>query len=143
MEFYDIATITGAGYSNSLKSYSYVDSNPIIGRSFYWLNATDFDGSSEYFNIVTVKFDNRFVKVYPNTLTKLQPINLTVSIESHEVAITLFSSHGLKILNQKFSPGIHTLSHPPLSSGLYLLLIEYPGVSKTLKLTIEEYCLSE
>ena len=137
-EFYDIATIPGSGFSNDLLEYRYVDTNPLLGRSFYWLKATDFDGSVEYFNIVTLTFDNRFVKIFPNPLKKHQLIEVTVSLEPTEVAaLTLYSSLGSQVFSQKLSSGKHSLSIPPVNSGLYLLLIQYPGVTRAQKLTFE------
>jgi hypothetical protein len=137
-EFYEIATVTGSGFSNNLINYSYNDSNPIVGKSYYWLKATDFDGSSEFFNIISVSFDNRFVKVYPNPLEYLQPMEVIVSLEPTEMAVlSLYSSLGNQVFSQKLSSGKHSLSIPLVNSGLYLLLIQYPGVTRTQKLTFE------
>jgi len=44
-----VATVEGAGNSNTQMSYQVVDDNPIIGTSYYMLSQTDYDGTTEDF----------------------------------------------------------------------------------------------
>lgn len=57
-EMYEpIAIIQGAGFSDSRKDYSYVDSDPISGKSFYRLGKTDFEGRTLYSEPVEVSVE--------------------------------------------------------------------------------------
>jgi hypothetical protein len=72
----EIATIPGAGNSNELLQYSFVDQNPLEGQTYYHLKQTDYDGTSTYSEVRTVKLEgdmDNSIKVYPNpTLGQLQ-----------------------------------------------------------------------
>lgn len=48
--------VAGQGTSNRLQEYEYVDQAPFIGTNYYRLRQIDLDGSSEYFEIVSVDF---------------------------------------------------------------------------------------
>ena len=49
--FVTIGSVSGAGNSNSVKQYSFVDLNPLIGTSYYRLSQTNIDGHTEYLRI--------------------------------------------------------------------------------------------
>lgn len=50
----DVGTVPGAGNSNTQMDYFYTHDNPHIGLSYYRLRQTDYDGTSETFNPVSV-----------------------------------------------------------------------------------------
>ncbi len=55
--------------SRSSKKYTVLDENPIIGKQFYRIKQTDYDGQFTYSNIVSVLFgtnDSGNLKLYPN-----------------------------------------------------------------------------
>lgn len=54
LDFNLIATIEGAGNSNTSISYSYNDINPPKSTLYYLLKQTDFDGKSETFNLISI-----------------------------------------------------------------------------------------
>jgi len=63
-----IATIKGAGNSNSKLSYSHSTESK-EGNNYYRLKQTDFDGKFEYFKIINVNcelLDSKEVVIYPN-----------------------------------------------------------------------------
>jgi hypothetical protein len=68
LAFAAIQTIPGTGYNtNSLRTYSAIDADPVIGDNYYRLNAIDIDGSSELFKIKHVRVSGKkSVTVYPN-----------------------------------------------------------------------------
>ena len=62
-----IGTLEGVGISSSALHYSMVDTNPMEGVSFYRLSQTDYDGTTEYFDLVSVNFEPMAtVSLYPN-----------------------------------------------------------------------------
>ena len=54
--FTSIGKITGQGTSNVRNDYSLTDEKPIIGKNYYRLKSVDFDGYTEYFDVVSVDF---------------------------------------------------------------------------------------
>ena len=67
-EFTQIATLKGAGNSNSLLNYSTVDENPIYGTSYYRLKQTDYNGSSVIYSNIVVNYSGSpsICNVFPN-----------------------------------------------------------------------------
>ena len=77
-----VQVIAGAMNSNQDVSYSVKDLRPLAGTAYYRLHQTDLDGTSEYFNPVSVSCsassDEASVSVYPNPADE----QFTVSIEA-------------------------------------------------------------
>ncbi len=66
-DFASIGKVTGHGTSNVRNDYSLIDENPLIGKNYYRLKAVDFDGYTEYFNLVLVDFSgNKTFFITPN-----------------------------------------------------------------------------
>ena len=70
-EFYEIARIKGAGNSNILVDYNFVDHKMFSGENYYRLKQVDFDGKTTTYNIINLNCDG-YVKgqtimyAYPN-----------------------------------------------------------------------------
>ena len=54
INFESLANIDGAGNSNTLINYSYIDKNPFEGLNYYRLKQTDFNGNFIYSNVVAL-----------------------------------------------------------------------------------------
>ena len=54
--FQSIATVKGQGTTNIRHDYSFTDEKPLIGKNYYRLKSVDFDGYTEYFDVVSVDF---------------------------------------------------------------------------------------
>ena len=136
-EFSQIGTIPGNGHSDIRIDYSYADRNPIVGRSFYRLKATDFDGTFEYFEIGTVVFDDRVINIFPNPIQNGEQLELVVSLASDERGlITVYSVIGEMIFQGQFKSGYYTLDVLDLRKGMHTVSIQYPGVIKASKLLV-------
>ncbi len=58
-KWWDVVThINGAGNTNHLTRYDFIDNNPYSGISYYRLKQTDYDGKYEYFAPVAVNNSN-------------------------------------------------------------------------------------
>ncbi|MDA3882402.1 MAG: T9SS type A sorting domain-containing protein [Bacteroidales bacterium] len=64
----DIARITGAGNTNAVMQYKFVDKKPSLHDTYYKLKQTDYDGKSEEFKIISIycKYNHKRIKIYPN-----------------------------------------------------------------------------
>jgi hypothetical protein len=71
--FETLATVEGAGTTIEAQNYDYTDAQPLAGVSYYRLKQMDFDGTTDYSQVLTVKRENApQVALFPNpTVEKL------------------------------------------------------------------------
>ncbi len=123
----EIAQIQGAGNSQNIINYSYVDEQSIRGTSYYRLIQVDFDGNETVYDIksVTCGSGSSSIVAYPNPAQN----NLTVEISSMtdlgETIISLSDVSG-KIIIQKIIDIEHGQTMIPfntseLSTGSYFV----------------------
>lgn len=138
--FYDVGRIDGRGTSAEEASYSLVDDSPFIGRSYYRLRQTDFDGVFTVSNPVKIEYTGPsfpFLKAYPNPFSG-QKFTLEVKgvKDLHSVPVNLYNQQGQKIMElliDEDGPGVfrkEILFPENLPAGLYFL-----KAGKTLQLT--------
>jgi hypothetical protein len=121
-----IATIDGAGNSNSLISYDFIDQNSSkAGVVYYRIKQTDFDGTSETFAwkaINTTSTQTNLLKVYPNPSTGIINLSLTGST-SLQTTVNILDITGRIVMNQQFESSDYFSTTLDLSSllpaGLY------------------------
>jgi len=66
--FQEVGRLEGAGTTKESHVYHAVDTNPIVGKSYYRLKQTDFDGAVTYFKPVMIDYDGlqqKKLEVYP------------------------------------------------------------------------------
>lgn len=68
--FHAITTLPGKGTTNEMSIYEAVDNCPQLGKNYYRLKQTDFDGTYSYSDVVMVEFSGMLepLAVYPNPL---------------------------------------------------------------------------
>lgn len=54
LNYVPLGTVTGAGNSSSVQNYSFMDTDPLSGTSFYRLKQTDFNGYTETFQAASI-----------------------------------------------------------------------------------------
>jgi len=140
----NIGFTEGYGNSNSPKSYSFTDNNPVGGSKFkYRLKQIDTDGIFEYSNVVEVELiPDRFTlfQNYPN------PFNPTTTIRyslphSSGVEIILFNAIGEIIEkeiieNQEVGNHEWTFMGNQLSSGTYFYQLKAGSFVETKKMVL-------
>ncbi|MFP4095608.1 MAG: T9SS type A sorting domain-containing protein [Cyclobacteriaceae bacterium] len=123
-DFYPVGTIKGHGNSTSTLVYKYLDKEAPEGISYYRLKATDFDGYTEYFKIISLhkELREKLAEVYPNpvdegilrvlTHPKVQEAVLQLQdMSGHTVySEVLANSSEEIILNNNIRPGTYLLS---------------------------------
>lgn len=66
-EWTPLGKVSGAGNSNDIRSYDYIDAKPYFGISYYRLIQFDFDGTSSLSEVKSINVrKNMEVKTYPN-----------------------------------------------------------------------------
>lgn len=77
VNFINVGQIEGKGTTNEETNYSFIDENPAVGRNYYRLRQVDFDGSSEFSDVISidvkgVALTTKIINYYPNpTMGKL------------------------------------------------------------------------
>ena len=136
-EFYSIGTIPGNGFSETRIDYHFQDQNPIFGRSFYRLKATDLDGSIEYFEIASVQFANGFIEVFPNPISNTNLKVFTAFEENGTGNLRIFNKLGQEIINEQVKPGPNEYNLSALTPGIYYAEVRtFITKSKKVKLVI-------
>ena len=97
-----IGTIKGAGNSNKVLNYDFVDQNPYSGTSYYRLTQVDYNGQSETFDWVAVSVKAKEIAsmdIYPNPLT-----GNALSIDMHnamgKTQIVIYDLSGRELFNR-------------------------------------------
>jgi hypothetical protein len=138
--FYDVGTLDGQGNSTEEHSYSFVDDSPFMGKSYYRLKQTDFDGTFTFSDPVMIEYYGPaypFLRVFPN------PFNgrsVTVEVKGISgatvVPVMIYNQQGQKVLElliEQDGPGVfkkETMFPDNLQPGLYVM-----KAGRTLQLT--------
>jgi hypothetical protein len=100
-----ITTINGAGSSMEEKMYSYTDHDLLSGPVYYQLSQTDYDGTTEFFNVVYTNLKWYYVKGF-----KINDSETLISVNQYDLSGHLVEDNykGIKILviitnKQKYS----------------------------------------
>lgn len=120
VSFETVAVIDGAGNSNDLLYYTYVDVSPINGISFYRLKQTDFGGEFDFSEIRSVKIESQFktsYKAYPNPINKGDKLSIGYTVERDQtLLLTVFNTKGQVILRKEYDVILRE-DHIELSTG--------------------------
>ena len=133
ISFSEIGTVDGHGTTRELHKYSFTDTNPLIGRSYYKLTAIDFDGYSESFKMVTVNTKGgKQASVYPNPVDDGQLfVDFNFSSEKEAQAIVTDLT-GTQLAQFKLSSTTNVL-YLDLKPGTYVIKItsdEFSSVAR-------------
>ncbi|MEI7977556.1 MAG: T9SS type A sorting domain-containing protein [Bacteroidota bacterium] len=121
-EWKTIGIIKGAGNSNQLLKYQFVDNESNLDAKkeaiYYRLKQVDFDGNYNYSELVLLQYNtNNEIKIFPNPFQNT--INISVENGEEIKEITIIDLHGKEILQRfgnqsKFdasmiTPGLYTI----------------------------------
>lgn len=140
-EFEDIETVLGAGNSNSILNYSFVDNNLPAGNVYYRLKQTDFDGSETYSEIVMVVIEKesltKDVNLFPNPTAGLVNISFSQP-DVYNVVVTDIT--GKSLTSYQFDSVTNnsgTIDLSDLQNGIYLvhLITDNSRIVRKIELT--------
>lgn len=132
LDFESIALLDGAGNSQAIRDYEYVDNSPLNGQSYYRLRQTDFNGESTTTGAVRVYVEKEpttsIVSLYPNPANEGDDLHVSYSIEKDQVMqFNLISASGYMLHSEErlvvASEDVVTLSTKGLKSGLHILRV--------------------
>lgn len=139
LNFESLATIGGAGNSNELLGYQFLDKQPYRGRSYYRLKQVDFNGEIEYSFLVNVRLEQKGdLIIYPNPAPTGEAgfsIRLPDGVEVYTIHI--FDAKGVSQLKMD-TPEVNGIDMEvkwsPDDKGLYLVVLNTSEGRKVLKL---------
>ena len=136
----EIGTVQGAGNSMLAHSYTYTDRLPVESISYYRLKQSDFDGNTNYGNIIQVKNcvedDSHNVMLYPNP-SATGKFELSYTGDKSQVSsIEIFNALGEKIYGSSNFQSAFDLSDK--SSGVYFLQVHSSSKTINLKVLVKE-----
>ena len=144
--FNEIKQVSGAGTSNVIKKYAFIDEHPVMGISYYRLKQTDYNGITTTFKTVMVSMKTvmiNSIKVYPNPFKS----SFTAEFESYdeqEVLMQLLNMNGKAVHAEKVMvvQGFNSIRfelNTRIAKGTYLLrLVDKKAVFALEKVSIED-----
>ncbi|MFZ9848863.1 MAG: T9SS type A sorting domain-containing protein, partial [Flavobacteriales bacterium] len=128
--WFQIAEIKGAGNSNNILNYSFVDDALILGIQYYRLTQVDFDGTKETFEIIDVASSSTAtndLKVFPNPMKEEVKVMFNTSIIGY-ARFKIYSESGQEIYSALVATvkgeNVFNFNTSQFSEGIYLFKIE-------------------
>ncbi len=126
-----IAQVAGSSNSNDLKTYSFTDTYPLYGQSYYRLKQVDYDGRFAYSPIAAFYTDTHTpfqVKMGPNPVSVAEAFRLEVLTDTPDIQVRLEVCDilGKPVYQQSFVPahGLPEVSLPTsLHRGIYMVTV--------------------
>ena len=146
IDFEPILYVQGKGTSEETNTYETLDDSPLLGRSYYRLKQTDFNGAFDYSEIKMVELNSTqdetpSFSVYPNSVLAGQTLNLKTKGKPVEksVLLEMKSLNGTTIFQRNFQLSKEETIEVPagLESGYYILRILSHDLNKTFKIMVE------
>ena len=128
-EWVEVGKIIGAGYSNDVLTYNFIDEHITEGIYYYRLKQTDFDGQYTYSDIVLINYKPEYeFSVFPNP--SMGTISLTMPADM-DVTIKIINKIGQTVYKELMSPdnNIITIDGLDLANGFYHIIADY-GTTK-------------
>lgn len=133
--FEKIAVIDGAGISNELIVYDYLDDRRYHGMVFYRLKQVDFDGKTSFSDIVPVRCGEEEILVFPNPVQDV--LNIILPDDSNFTSLNVTDDLGRTVFKTPLHHDQSTfqLNLTEWSDGIYILnVIDQELSSHTVKI---------
>ena len=144
--FEPIATVTGAGNSNSLINYTNFDKSPLPDVSFYRLKQIDFDGSQNFSKIVAVNLNvaertnSQFgFSIYPNPSSNVANLMYYNLEKEEQLFVQMIDLNGKVVFNDFIiaqEGSLSTIDVSYLPSGIYFVKGHLNGLTFHQKLVV-------
>jgi hypothetical protein len=125
IDFSELEQVKGHGTTNERKDYQLMDNNPLIGKNYYRLKSVDFDGYTEYFNVLLVNFSGeKTVSIFPNPSDGKVITFAFNFVPEKNTTITIFDNYSSSIeVVSAVDPWQSVTFNTSLKSGLYFARI--------------------
>ncbi len=139
-----IGFVLGNGNSNSPKSYSFIDNQPLNTKAYYRLKQIDYDGTFEYFNSLEVAaglpVKANLFQNYPNPFNPETTINFNLNSQT-SVKLVIYNVIGEMVdilIDKQMEAGFHSVNFDGgnLPSGTYVYRLEAGDYVQTKKMLL-------
>lgn len=135
-DFSPITTLLGAGNSNEVRTYSYIDNTPFLGVNYYKLKQVDLDGTVNHSKIESVKVDlgDSLFIIYQTD----EKLSISIYIgDSGDGDISIMDVLGRKLYESKrqLNAGYNKVEIPVflLTKGVYVASLTKNGMTLKVK----------
>lgn len=143
-EWIELGQVDGAGNTNRMIYYSFIDYDPLFPFGYYRLKQTDFDGVYSYSKTITIsreKLDGNFVsKIFPNPAEGYFSFMYNGTNYSSPLVVSVVDNTGKTCYQMTFDQlqknGGMSVSTDSLSSGVYQILFTQGDRTEIQKLSI-------
>lgn len=143
-EWIELGEVDGAGNTNRMIYYSFIDYDPLFPFGYYRLKQTDFDGVYSYSKTITIsreKLDGNFVsKIFPNPAEEYFSFMYNGTNYSSPLVVSVVDNTGKTCYQMTFDQlqknGGMSVSTDSLSSGVYQILFTQGDRTEIQKLSI-------
>ncbi len=122
-----LATIKGAGTTTLARHYQTSDKNPINGINYYRLKQVDFDGTTNYSDIVKVEIKSEKIELFPNPVAGTLYLRMSdFTNRSVEFQITDLTGKTMLAGSTEINEGIVTIPLSEVGSfplGTYMVRV--------------------
>jgi hypothetical protein len=150
-EYVDVEFVDGFGTTSEIQNYTFTDKNLEIGSYSYRLKQVDFDGTSEYSEIVEADVIAPEVfaleQNYPNPFNPSTKIKFSLAADS-KVSLTVFDVLGQEVANLisgNLAAGSHEINFNAsnINSGVYFYRIDATAVDGTNFTSVKKMILTK
>jgi len=120
-DFTRLGVMKGNGTTNEEHAYNLFDEKPTIGKNYYRLKSVDFDGYTEYFNVVMVDFDgSKSFSIAPNPSDGITFTAQTNFTPTARAFVAIYTTLGAEVARYEVAGNNSILTLPvKLESGIY------------------------
>ncbi|MFK7935460.1 MAG: cytochrome c peroxidase [Saprospiraceae bacterium] len=118
--------IEGLGNSTEPQRYTYLDSNPQMGRNYYRLRQTDLDGGFTYSKVISIEWDEmkKSLSIYPNPIADHLTLDWKNSTTVGPVEIKIYNPTGSLVFSDtRTATETQIINLSNLKSGIYFLQV--------------------
>ena len=130
-DFTPIGTVEGAGNSQQAIRYTWLDTGPLPGRSYYRLRQTDFDGSSTVSAVAAVQRGTGPVALLGNPVHDV----LTLSLPG-DMQVDVVDAAGRVVFSARLSEGIQQLPAHRWEAGVYHVIASSGSMVSSQKVVV-------
>jgi hypothetical protein len=134
-----IGQVKGNGSTPFPSNYSFTDESPIAGLTYYRLQQTDYDGTTEWLPIRSVDMSDcgmASVRIYPNPTSNIINIELT-DVRPVDAYLAIYNAAGALMMTDHITgTNLHKIDVSKLAGGSYMLSIQTEDATKTFKVVI-------
>lgn len=138
-DFETIAEVQGNGTTKESHSYNFTDKMALSGTSYYRLQSVDFDGYTETFNVISVKYESgKSATLYPNPITDSN-LNIRFNfIPSSGVYVSVVDLSGAEVVRGEIKAGEMNFILPiSVNPGMYVVRLNSLEINKVIKVIVK------